>query len=136
MFLQIEGLMVDERTTFSDLKGILDLFLKEFFGPETTTRFRASYFQFTEPSGEVDVACMACGGKADPECRVCKGTGWLEILGCGQVDPRVLENVKYDPEDMQGFAFGAGIERMAMLKYGIDSIQLFYRNDQRFLRQF
>jgi phenylalanyl-tRNA synthetase alpha chain len=136
MFLQIEGLMVDERTTFADLKGILDLFLKEFFGPRTRTRFRASYFQFTEPSGEVDVACMACDGRGDPECRVCKGTGWLEILGCGQVDPVVLENVKYDPEKMQGFAFGAGIERMAMLKHGIDSIQLFYRNDQRFLRQF
>jgi phenylalanyl-tRNA synthetase alpha chain len=136
MFLQVEGLMVDERTTFADLKGTLELFLREFFGPETRMRFRASYFQFTEPSGEVDVACVGCGGRGDAGCRMCKGSGWLEILGCGQVDPVVLENVDYDPERMQGFAFGAGIERMAMLKYGIDSIQLFYRNDLRFLRQF
>jgi phenylalanyl-tRNA synthetase alpha chain len=136
MFLQVEGLMVDERTTFADLKGILELFLREFFGPETRIRFRASYFQFTEPSGEVDVACVGCGGAGDPGCRMCKGTGWLEILGCGQVDPVVLSNVGYDPERMQGFAFGAGIERMAMLKHGIDSIQLFYRNDVRFLGQF
>jgi len=136
MFLQVEGLMVDERTSFADLKGILELFIREFFGPGIRIRFRASYFQFTEPSGEVDVACVECGGEGRADCRVCKGTGWLEILGCGQVDPVVLENVKYDPERMQGFAFGMGIDRMAMLKYGIDSIQLFYRNDMRFLEQF
>jgi phenylalanyl-tRNA synthetase alpha chain len=136
MFLQVEGLMVDERTSFADLKGILELFLKEFFGPETRTRFRASYFQFTEPSGEVDVACVACQGRGDDDCRVCKGTGWLEILGCGEVDPVVLTNVNLDPERYQGFAFGMGIERIAMLRYGIDSIGQFYRNDERFLGQF
>lgn len=136
MFLQMEGLLVDEQTSFADLKGVLELFLREFFGPETVLRFRASYFQFTEPSGEVDVACVACGGRGDEGCRVCKGTGWLEILGCGEVDPVVLEHVGVDPEVHQGFAFGMGIERMAMLKYGIDSIGLFYRNDERFLKQF
>jgi phenylalanyl-tRNA synthetase alpha chain len=99
-------------------------------------RFRASYFQFTEPSGEVDVACMTCDGRGDESCRVCKGTGWLEVLGCGEVDPVVLENVGLDPERYQGFAFGMGIDRMAMLQFGIDTIGLFYRNDVRFLSQF
>lgn len=136
MFLQIEGLMVDEKTSFSDLKGVLQAFLSAFFGPSTRVRFRASFFQFTEPSGEVDVACVECGGRGDPGCRVCKGTGWLEVLGCGEVDPVVLAHVGVDSERYQGFAFGMGIDRMTMLKYGIDSIQHLYRNDMRFLRQF
>ncbi len=136
MFLQTEGLMVDSRTSFADLKGVLELFLRAFFGQSTRVRFRASYFQFTEPSGEVDVACVACDGRGDATCRVCKGTGWLEILGCGEVDPVVLGNVGIDPEVHQGFAFGMGLERMAMLKYGIDAIGYFYRNDERFLGQF
>jgi len=133
MFHQVEGLMVDERTTFADLKGILELFLKEMFGSDTNVRFRPSYFPFTEPSAEVDIGCVICGGKG---CKVCKGTGWLEILGCGMVDPAVFKAVDINPDIYQGFAFGMGVERIAMLKYGIDDLRLFFENDLRFLRQF
>jgi len=133
MFHQIEGLMVDTKVTFADLKGILELFLKEIFGAETKVRFRPSYFPFTEPSAEVDIGCVICGGKG---CKVCKGTGWLEILGCGMVDPAVFKAVGINPEQYQGFAFGMGVERIAMLKYGIDDLRLFFENDLRFLRQF
>jgi len=133
MFHQVEGLMVDTKVTFADLKGILELFLKEIFGSETKVRFRPSYFPFTEPSAEVDIGCVICGGKG---CKVCKGTGWLEILGCGMVDPAVFKAVGINPEHYQGFAFGMGVERIAMLKYGIDDLRLFFENDLRFLRQF
>lgn len=133
MFHQVEGLMVDTKVTFADLKGILELFLKEIFGAETKVRFRPSYFPFTEPSAEVDIGCVICGGKG---CKVCKGTGWLEILGCGMVDPAVFKAVGINPEQYQGFAFGMGVERIAMLKYGIDDLRLFFENDLRFLRQF
>jgi len=133
MFHQVEGLMVDQKTTFADLKGVLEVFLKEIFGSETKVRFRPSYFPFTEPSAEVDIACVICGGKG---CKVCKGTGWLEILGCGMVDPAVFKAVGINPEIYQGFAFGMGVERIAMLKYGIDDLRLFFENDVRFLRQF
>ncbi|SMO45149.1 phenylalanyl-tRNA synthetase, alpha subunit [Balnearium lithotrophicum] len=133
MFHQVEGLMVDRSVTFSDLKGVLELFLKEIFGSDTKVRFRPSYFPFTEPSAEVDIGCVICGGKG---CKVCKGTGWLEILGCGMVDPAVFKSVNINPEVYQGFAFGMGVERIAMLKYGIDDLRLFFENDLRFLRQF
>lgn len=133
MFHQVEGLMVDQKVTFSDLKGVLEFFLKEIFGSETKVRFRPSYFPFTEPSAEVDIGCVICGGKG---CKVCKGTGWLEILGCGMVDPAVFKAVDINPEVYQGFAFGMGVERIAMLKYGINDIRLFFENDLRFLRQF
>ncbi len=133
MFHQVEGLMVDRRVTFSDLKGILELFLREVFGSETGIRFRPSYFPFTEPSTEVDISCVMCGGSG---CRVCKGTGWLEILGCGMVHPAVFKVVGIDPEVYSGFAFGLGVERIAMLKYRIDDLRLFFENDLRFLRQF
>ncbi|HAU30719.1 MAG TPA: phenylalanine--tRNA ligase subunit alpha, partial [Desulfotomaculum sp.] len=133
MFQQVEGLLIDTRITFGDLKGILELFAKEMFGPSTLTRFRASFFPFTEPSAEVDISCVMCGGHG---CRVCSQTGWLEILGCGSVHPRVLEMSGYNPEEVTGFAFGVGVERVAMLKYGIDDIRLFYDNDLRFLNQF
>ena len=133
MFHQVEGLMVDEKVTFADLKGVLELFLKEMFGSETKVRFRPSYFPFTEPSAEVDIGCVICGGKG---CKVCKGTGWLEILGCGMVDPAVFKAVDINPDIYQGFAFGMGVERIAMLKYGIDDLRLFFENDLRFLRQF
>ncbi len=133
MFHQVEGLMVDQKVTFSDLKGTLELFLKEIFGSDTKVRFRPSYFPFTEPSAEVDIGCVICGGKG---CKVCKGTGWLEILGCGMVDPAVFKAVNVNPEVYQGFAFGMGVERIAMLKYGINDIRLFFENDLRFLRQF
>jgi phenylalanyl-tRNA synthetase alpha chain len=133
MFHQVEGLMVDRRVTFSDLKGILELFLREVFGSETGIRFRPSYFPFTEPSAEVDISCVMCGGSG---CRVCKGTGWLEILGCGMVHPAVFKVVGIDPEVYSGFAFGLGVERIAMLKYRIDDLRLFFENDLRFLRQF
>jgi phenylalanyl-tRNA synthetase alpha chain len=133
MFHQVEGLMVDQRVTFADLKGVLELFLKEMFGSDTKVRFRPSYFPFTEPSAEVDIGCVICGGKG---CKVCKGTGWLEILGCGMVDPAVFKAVGVNPEVYQGFAFGMGVERIAMLKYGIDDLRLFFENDLRFLRQF
>ncbi len=133
MFHQVEGLMVDEKVTFADLKGVLEVFLKEVFGSDTKVRFRPSYFPFTEPSAEVDIGCVICGGKG---CKVCKGTGWLEILGCGMVDPAVFKAVEINPETYQGFAFGMGVERIAMLKYGIDDLRLFFENDLRFLRQF
>jgi len=133
MFHQVEGLLVDKGVTFGDLKGTLTTFVHQMFGRDTSLRFRPSFFPFTEPSAEVDIRCVICKGKG---CRTCKNTGWLEILGSGMVDPEVYRFVHYDPEIYSGFAFGMGIERVAMLKYGIDDIQLFYRNDMRFLRQF
>ena len=133
MFHQIEGLMVDDRTTFSELKGVLQFFLKKLFGPETKIRFRPHFFPFTEPSAEVDVNCFLCKQKG---CSVCGGKGWLEVLGAGSVDPLVFEQVGYDSKRVQGFAFGLGVERMAMLRHGIPDIRLFYENDLRFLRQF
>jgi phenylalanyl-tRNA synthetase alpha chain len=133
MFHQVEGLLVDKGVTFGDLKGTLTSFVHQMFGRDTSLRFRPSFFPFTEPSAEVDIRCVICRGKG---CRTCKNTGWLEILGSGMNDPAIYTFVGYDPEVYSGFAFGMGIERVAMLKYGIDDIQLFYRNDMRFLRQF
>ncbi|MBC8286526.1 MAG: phenylalanine--tRNA ligase subunit alpha [Nitrospinae bacterium] len=133
MFHQIEGLMVDKNVSFSHLKGIMNIFLQEVFGKDTKVRFRPSFFPFTCPSAEVDIQCVICGGKG---CRVCSQTGWLEILGCGMVDPAVLKSVNYDSEEWTGFAFGLGIERISMLKYGINDIRLFFENDLRFLKQF
>ena len=133
MFHQVEGLLVDRDVSFGDLKGTLTAFLHEMFGTNTRLRFRPSFFPFTEPSAEVDIQCVICGGKG---CRTCSRTGWLEILGSGMVDPAVYGFVDYDPELYSGFAFGMGIERIAMLKYGIDDIQLFFKNDMRFLSQF
>ena len=133
MFHQIEGLLVDEGVTFGDLKGVLTEFVRLVFGEGVGVRFRPSFFPFTEPSAEVDIACLICGGKG---CRVCKNTGWLEILGCGMVDPEVFKSVGYDPDKYSGFAFGMGIERIAMLKFGINDIRLFFENDIRFLKQF
>ncbi len=133
MFHQIEGFLVDEKVTFGDLKGVLTHFLNEFFGSGLDVRFRPSFFPFTEPSAEVDIACVICGGKG---CRVCSGTGWLEILGCGMIDPAVFESVNYDSENLSGFAFGMGLERIAMLKYGVNDLRLFFENDLRFLKQF
>lgn len=133
MFHQVEGLMVDKDISFSDLKGVLELFIHSLFGKDTPVRFRPSYFPFTEPSAEVDIGCIFCAGKG---CRVCKTTGWLEILGSGLVNPKVFEMAGYDPDEYSGFAFGMGVERITMLKYSIDDIRLFYENDLRFLRQF
>ena len=133
MFHQVEGLLVDKGIQFGDLKGVLTLFVHRMFGEETRLRFRPSFFPFTEPSAEVDIECVICKGKG---CRTCSYTGWLEILGSGMVDPEVYKFVGYDQEKYTGFAFGMGIERIAMLKYGIEDIQLFYRNEIRFLRQF
>lgn len=133
MFHQIEGLLVDEGITFGDLKGILAVFLRQVFGQETKIRFRPSFFPFTEPSAEVDICCVMCKGEG---CRVCKQSGWLEILGSGMVDPAVFKYVGYDSEKYTGFAFGLGLERIAMLKYGVSDIRLFFENDFRFLRQF
>ena len=133
MFHQIEGFLVDEKVTFGDLKGVLTHFLKECFGEGLGVRFRPSFFPFTEPSAEVDIACVICGGKG---CRVCSGTGWLEILGCGMIDPAVFASVDYDSEACSGFAFGMGLERIAMLKYGVSDLRLFFENDLRFLKQF
>jgi phenylalanyl-tRNA synthetase alpha chain len=133
MFHQIEGLMVDKGVTFGDLKGMLTIFTNQLFGQKTGVRLRPSFFPFTEPSAEVDIACVICGGKG---CRVCKQSGWLEILGAGMVDPEVYRHVNYDAEDISGFAFGMGIERIAMLKYGINDMRLLFENDVRFLRQF
>ncbi|GFN23159.1 phenylalanine--tRNA ligase subunit alpha [Thermanaeromonas sp. C210] len=133
MFHQVEGLLVDRRVTFGDLKGILMAFLRQFFGSGVGVRFRPSYFPFTEPSAEVDISCVMCRGRG---CRVCKQSGWLEILGSGMVHPAVLEMAGYDPEEVSGFAFGLGVERLAMLKYGIDDLRLFFENDLRFLSQF
>lgn len=132
-FTQIEGLVVGENITMSDLKGTLEFMAKKMFGEARVIRFRPSYFQFTEPSVEVDVSCHICNGKG---CNVCKGTGWIEILGSGMVHPNVLKMAGYDPEKCSGFAFGVGIERVAMLKYGIDDIRHFYTNDLRFLKTF
>ncbi len=133
MFHQVEGLMVDEEVTFSDLKGILTVFIQEIFGQGTGVRFRPSFFPFTEPSAEVDIQCVICGGGG---CRVCSHTGWIEVLGAGMVHPAVFRHVGYDPEQVSGFAFGLGMERIAMLKFGINDIRLFYDNDVRFLNQF
>jgi phenylalanyl-tRNA synthetase alpha chain len=133
MFHQVEGLAVDRGISMGDLKGTLELFAREMFGPRSRIRFRPSFFPFTEPSAEVDVLCFLCGGDG---CRVCKQSGWLEILGSGMVHPQVLRNVGYDPEEVTGWAFGMGIERVAMLKYGVDDIRLFFENDLRFLGQF
>jgi phenylalanyl-tRNA synthetase alpha chain len=140
MFHQVEGFMVDRAISFSDLKGVLTHFLRQIFGRELGVRFRPSFFPFTEPSAEIDIQCVICGGsgsnKAGHDCRVCKTTGWLEILGAGMIDPAVFKFVGYDPERVSGFAFGMGVERIAMLKYGIDDIRLFFQNDLRFLTQF
>lgn len=135
MFHQVEGFMVDRRVTLGDLKGVLTLALQRIFGEQTPLRFRASFFPFTEPSAEVDIGCVLCD-RHDPQCRMCKGTGWLEILGCGLIDPNVLQAVGYDPETVSGFAFGIGVERVAMLKHQISDIRIFFGNDARFLRQF
>lgn len=132
-FHQIEGLVIDKNVTLADLKGTLDVFAKELFGPDTKTKFRPHHFPFTEPSAEVDVSCFKCGGKG---CRFCKGSGWIEILGCGMVHPHVLEMCGIDPEEYTGFAFGVGLERIALLKYEIDDMRLLYENDVRFLSQF
>ena len=132
-FHQIEGLVIDKNITFADLKGTLEEFAKELFGPETKVKFRPHHFPFTEPSAEVDVSCFKCGGKG---CRFCKGSGWIEILGCGMVHPKVLEMCDIDPEEYSGFAFGIGLERIALLKYEIDDMRLLYENDIRFLKQF
>ncbi len=133
MFHQIEGLYVDEGVTFSELKGTLVSFAKKFYGSKSKYRFRPSYFPFTEPSAEMDISCYICGGKG---CRVCKYSGWLEIVGSGMVHPNVLRNVGYDPEKYTGFAFGFGVERPTILRHGIDDIRLLFENDVRFLRQF
>jgi phenylalanyl-tRNA synthetase alpha chain len=143
MFHQIEGLLVDTGVSMADLRGTLAAFVRTVFGQATRVRFRPSFFPFTEPSAEADISCFLCGGSghaADSRgtgaCRVCKGTGWLEILGCGMVDPAVFASVGYDPEEVSGFAFGMGVERIAMLKYGISDLRLFFENDVRFLAQF
>ena len=132
-FHQIEGLVVDKNITFADLKGTLAEFARELFGESTKVKFRPHHFPFTEPSAEMDVSCFKCGGKG---CRFCKGSGWIEILGCGMVHPRVLERCNIDPEEYTGFAFGVGLERIALLKYEIDDMRLLYENDVRFLKQF
>lgn len=132
-FHQIEGLVIDKNITFADLKGTLEQFAKELFGENTKTKFRPHHFPFTEPSAEVDVSCFKCGGKG---CRFCKGSGWIEILGCGMVHPHVLEMCGIDPNEYTGFAFGVGLERIALLKYEIDDMRLLYENDARFLKQF
>ncbi len=133
MFHQVEGLMVGSDISLADLKGVLEVFSKRLFGKATRMRFRPHFFPFTEPSAEVDISCIICSGSG---CRVCSNKGWLEVLGAGMVNPRVFKYVKYDPEKYTGFAFGMGVERIAMLKYGIDDIRLFFENDFRFLRQF
>ncbi len=133
MFHQVEGLLVDRDVSFADLKGLLDQFLKHFFEKDLGVRFRPSYFPFTEPSAEVDMECVICGGEG---CRVCSHTGWLEVLGCGMVHPKVFESVGIDNEQYTGFAFGMGVERLAMLRYGVNDLRLFFENDLRFLKQF
>jgi len=135
MFMQVEGLVIDEGITFAHLKGTLEYFIRALFGEKARVRFRPSFFPFTEPSAEVDIECIVCSGK-DPACRVCGGTGWKEILGSGMVDPQVLKNVNIDPEKYSGWAFGLGIDRTAMLAFGIPEMRYFYENDLRFLRQF
>ena len=137
VFHQIEGLMVDERVTFGDLKGVLTAFLQRLFGPATAVRFRASFFPFTEPSAEVDIGCIKCpAGAPRAACRLCKGSGWLEILGSGMVHPNVLRAGGYDPERVRGFAFGVGIDRLTLLRYDLDDMRLLYDDDLRFLAQF
>ncbi|WP_047865556.1 phenylalanine--tRNA ligase subunit alpha [Rubrobacter aplysinae] len=136
MFHQIEGLAVDRGLTLAHLKGTLAAMARHVFGEEVGIRLRPSYFQFTEPSVELDVSCFACDGRGDPDCRVCKGAGWLEMLGAGMVDPAVLSEVGYDPEEFTGFAFGMGPDRMAMTRYGISDLRLFFEGDLRFLEQF
>ena len=133
VFHQVEGLIIDEHITFADLKGTIETFLRHMFGDDTKVRFRTSFFPFTEPSAEVDISCVMCGGEG---CRVCSHTGWLEILGCGMVHPDVLRINGYDPEKVKGFAFGMGVERIAMLLYGINDLRLFFEDDVRFLEQF
>lgn len=133
MFHQIEGLLIDENVSFADLKGTLEDFLRAFFEADLAVRFRPSYFPFTEPSAEVDMSCVMCEGKG---CRVCKKTGWIEILGCGMVHPNVLKSAGVDSDKYRGFAFGLGIERMAMLRYGVNDLRLFFENDLKFLKQF
>lgn len=133
LFHQIEGLVVDKNITMSDLKGTLEMFAKNCLGPNTKIRFRPHHFPYTEPSAEADVSCFVCGGKG---CRVCKQEGWIELLGCGMVHPKVLENCGIDPNEYSGFAFGFGVERIAMAKFGIDDLRLLYENDVRFLKQF
>ena len=133
MFHQVEGLVLGENISLADLKGTLETFCKEMFGGSVEIRLRPSYFPFTEPSAEVDISCVICGGKG---CRVCKNSGWLEILGSGKVHPNVLRMSGYDPDKINGYAFGMGVERIAMLKYGIDDLRLFFENDLRFIRQF
>ena len=133
MFHQLEGFMVDKHIRMSDLKGKLELFIHRVFGPDTKVRLRPSFFPFTEPSAEIDISCVICGGKG---CNVCSSTGWIEILGAGMINPNVYEKAGYDPEKYTGFAFGMGIERVAMLKYSIDDVRLFPENDKRFLEQF
>ena len=133
MFHQVEGLLIDKKSSFADLKGTIVEFLQVFFEKDLEVRFRPSYFPFTEPSAEVDVQCVHCVGKG---CRVCSNTGWLEVMGAGMVHPRVLEYSGIDPEEYSGFAFGMGPDRLAMLRYGVDDLRLFFENDQRFLRQF
>ena len=133
MFHQVEGLLIDEHSTFADLKGLIEEFLRQFFEAELAVRFRPSYFPFTEPSAEVDIQCVNCGGEG---CRVCGRTGWLEVMGCGMVHPRVFEHSGIDTERYSGFAFGMGVERLAMLRYGVNDLRLFFDNDLRFLEQF
>jgi phenylalanyl-tRNA synthetase alpha chain len=133
MFHQVEGLLVDEGVTFADMKGTLERFHKSFFGEATQTRLRPSFFPFTEPSAEVDISCVSCGGTG---CRNCKGTGWIEVMGCGMVHPSLFRNVGYDPDKYTGFAFGGGIERYAKLRYNVEDLQLYFQNDMRFLEQF
>lgn len=133
VFHQVEGLVVDKGITMADLKGTLEIFVKKLYGEETRLRFRPHHFPFTEPSAEVDISCFNCGGEG---CRVCKGEGWIEILGCGMVHPRVLQNCGIDPEDYSGFAFGIGLERVAMFRYDVDDMRMFFENDVRFLKQF
>jgi len=133
MFHQVEGFMVDTDVSFADLKGLIDQFLREYFEKDLAVRFRPSYFPFTEPSAEVDIECVMCGGEG---CRVCSHTGWLEVLGCGMIHPNVLKSVNIDQDKYNGFAFGMGVERLAMLRYGVNDLRLFFENDLRFLRQF
>ena len=133
MFHQVEGLVVDKNISFADLKGVIDQFLKAFFEADLPVRFRPSYFPFTEPSAEVDIQCTNCGGEG---CRVCSQTGWLEVMGCGMVHPNVLEHCNVDADAFTGFAFGMGVERLAMLRYGVNDLRLFFENDLRFLKQF
>ncbi len=133
MFHQVEGFMVDEDVSFADLRGVLSDFLQTFFEKELAVRFRPSYFPFTEPSAEVDIQCVICGGKG---CRVCSHTGWLEVMGCGMIHPAVFDNIGFDNEQYTGFAFGMGVERMTMLRYGVNDLRLFFENDLRFLGQF